>query len=158
MCHFRKHVVGLRHEGRGVEGFTPSVKRKSDFRVGGGGRVKLPCHPRPGPLSRIDRSTEALWARDSFTWGAGEKGDGFKGKSLWDCRFNAVSPINRPPPSYTPLLPSPLSSTRPCFGDALARGQRIDRPTLRSTASPASVENSIFNFNDPGKERKFRGR
>lgn len=62
-----------------------------------GGRVKLPCHPRPGPLSRIDRSTEALWARDSFTWGAGEKGDGFKGRSLWDCRFNAVSPINRRP-------------------------------------------------------------
>lgn len=52
-----RHVVGLRHEGRGVEGFTPSVKRKSDFRVGGGkGETSVPSPAWPIVADRsIDR-------------------------------------------------------------------------------------------------------
>lgn len=87
-----------------------------------------------------ERETHLPEARD-----AGEKGDGFKGGSLWDCRFNAVS--DKPPPLLRthPSSSSPLSSTRPCFGDALARGQATN-VTIHGPS--ATVENSIFNFND----------
>lgn len=99
-----------------------------------------------------ERETHLPEARD-----AGEKGDGFKEGSLWDCRFNAVS--DKPPPLLrTHLLPIILDSFmfRGCVGEGPSNQRYDPRPFCDRGKFYFQFQRSFR----PGRfvERKFRGR